>query len=92
MDFMVDEEYYCNVCDYYATQIELIEDYLDEFRTQYQSLFESVDFGENLGMVLVGKSDSFYSTAKGSLTVLLDAMKTQTNDFLDVVAADDVLS
>ena len=92
MDIRVDEEYYCNACDYYASQIEAIEGYLDDFKNQYQSLFSSVEFGEHLGMVLVGKSDGFYNVAKESLSALLDSVETLTSNFLDEIEEDDILS
>lgn len=92
MDIRINEEYYCNTCDYYAKQIEAIEGYLDDFKEQYQSLFANVEFGEHLGMVLIGKSDGFYNVAKECLSSLLNDVKVLTNDFLDEIDEDDILS
>lgn len=92
MGLRVDEEYYCNVCDYYSGQIELVEECLEEFRQQCESLFTSVDFGTQLSIVLQSKCDTFYSSASGQLSSLLNAVKNETNDFFDLVEKDDVLS
>lgn len=92
VDIRVNEEYYCDTFDYYAKQIEAIEGYLDDFKEQYQSLFANVEFGEHLGLVLIGKGDGFYNIAKDCLSSLLDDVKTTTNNFLDEIEEDDVLS
>lgn len=92
MDLRVDDDYYSDVCDYYSAQIGLVEECLEEFRAQCETLFTSVDFGEQLSMVLQSKCDTFYSSAGGQLSSLLDAVKTETIDFLDLVEEDDVLS
>lgn len=92
MDLRVDDEYYSDVCDYYSTQIGLAEECLEEFRTQCETMFTSVNFGEQLSMVLQSKCDTFYNSTGGQLSSLLDAVKTETIDFLDLVEEDDNLS
>lgn len=92
MDIRVDDEYYCNVCDYYSGQIELVEECLEEFRQQCDSLFKFVRFGAQLSIVLRSKCDTFYSSASGQLSSLLESVKNETNDFLDLVEKHDVLS
>ncbi len=92
MDVKVNEDFYLNTCDYYSSQIQRIEEYLELFKTEYQDLFSSVDFGENLGMVLVGKCDGFYNGAKNSLSSLFEKVKAQTIDFLDDIEENDNLS
>ena len=92
MNLKVKEEYYCNVCDYYDSQIQQIREYLDEFKAQYQALFESIDFGENLGRVLVGKADAFYADSIDLLSNLIAEVITVTNGFMDDINEDDVLS
>lgn len=91
MDIRVDDEYYSDVCTYYSTQIELIEECLEEFRTQCETLFTSVDFGEQLSIVLQSKCDTFYDSSSGQLSALLGDVKDETIDFLDLIEKDDVL-
>lgn len=92
MDLRVDDDYYSDVCDYYSAQIGMVEECLEEFRAQCEALFTTVNFGEQLSMVLQSKCDTFYSNTSGQLSSLLDAVKTETIDFLDLVEEDDVLS
>ncbi len=92
MDLRVDDEYYCNVCDCYSRQIEIVEECLEEFRAQCEGLFTTVNFGKQLSIVLQSKCDTFYSNAGGQLSSLMDAVKDETNDFLDLVEEDDILS
>lgn len=91
MEMKVNEEHYSGACQYYSSKIEEIEGYFEEFHTTCQALFDSVDFGDNLGRVLIGKSDSFYSLAKNCLSSMMTEVTSQTNDFVSDVEKDDKL-
>lgn len=91
MDLRVDDEYYSNVYDYYFGQLGLVEECLEKFREQCETLFTSVDFGTYLSLALQSKCDTFYSSASEQLPSLMDDMKRVITDFLDSVEDDDIL-
>lgn len=92
MGLKVDEDYYCNVCDYYKKQITMLEDDLEAFRAVCDGLFLDNNYGDNVQRVLMARANNFYEAASTTLSSFIDEASTVTETFLDNVETDDVLS
>ena len=92
MELQVDEEYYVNVCDFYAEKIADVELKLNVFKKNCDSLFEVNNYGEELQTILSNKYMSFYTNISSVLNELLENVKSWTGEFLTDVETDDKLS
>ena len=92
MGYKVDEEYYCNACDYLATQATKLEADLEAFKTTCDGLFNDNYYGDNVQTALKSRYTVFYQTLIGKLNAFTTSVSSTTSDFLDSIETDDVLS